>query len=200
MIRSSSRRSGSTEQIVVALIGGVTAILAAVIAANPGVLKGRGSSRDRGMDGQRPPLVEMKPEPRGRSSAGNPGTKESPRPLSPVKGEIVRFRDSPMATLQWSPVPGAVAYQVEIQRQNRVAFVGEQSWAAYLGPIRVQNLVNTPQGKVGEYVVANPQVARLQPLRWRVWAVGPSDEEGERSDWQDFRFDWFASDPRRETR
>lgn len=74
-----------------------------------------------------------------------------PSPVSPVGGADLRQPDEP-ALLQWSPVPGAVGYQIEVDTEDD--WVGATSY--------------TSAGS--SFQVPVPQAARELPWWWRVRA------------------------------
>ena len=92
----------------------------------------------------------------------------APTPRSPRHGAI--FDDFPRRTvLQWSAVPTATAYQLEIQYSSR------GKWSALTKP-KVRGTSHS-----FNFVGA-------QPGRWRVHAIDSTEEAGEWSEWQEFRY------------
>ena len=108
-------------------------------------------------------------------SAGSANLVE-PVQVSPPRGSVfsVNPRDT---TLQWSVVPGAVRYGVEV---DCLHCCQKGKWCADVG------------GQLRSAVVDSPtytfNFVGAQPGRWRVWAVGPNGEAGPKTEWWDFRY------------
>lgn len=101
----------------------------------------------------------------------------APNQVSPAAGAV--FNNFPRTTtLQWSSVPGAASYTVEVDcyhccQQNRwCSDVGGQTRVA-------PNLSQTRY--TFDFVGA-------QPGRWRVWAVDSNGNAGPKSNWRTFRY------------
>jgi len=101
----------------------------------------------------------------------------APAQLSPANGSV--FENYPRTTrLQWSPVPGAATYTVEIDAYD----VGSGRWFSDLAG-KPWGLV--PNIKETSYTF---DFVGAQPGRWRVWAVDANGQEGPQSGWWEFRY------------
>ena len=105
------------------------------------------------------------------------GALRAPLPISPVNG--TDFDHFPRSTeLKWSPVAGAVAYAIEIDCFH-CCEMGKWCTQVAEPRIRATGIRETTYRFV--WVGANLG-------RWRVWALGPDDRQGEKSAWQDFLY------------
>jgi hypothetical protein len=126
-----------------------------------------------------------------RVEEGNEGNNESapvavslpapslaaPTQLSPANGSV--FENYPRTTrLQWSAVPGAATYTVEIDAYDP----GSGRWFSDLAG-KPWDLV--PNIKETSYTF---DFVGAQPGRWRVWAVDANGQEGPQSGWWEFRY------------
>jgi len=101
----------------------------------------------------------------------------APTQLSPANGSV--FEHYPRTTrLQWSPVPGAATYTVEIDAYDP----GSGRWFSDLAG-KPWDLV--PNIKETSYSF---DFVGAQPGRWRVWAVDANGLEGPQSGWWEFRY------------
>jgi len=99
-----------------------------------------------------------------------------PMQLSPPSGSV--FSDYPRGTtLEWSAVPGAAKYEVEVDCFHCCRH-GE--WCSEVGG-RFRSAVVDGLTYTFNFVGA-------QPGRWRVWALGPDGEAGPKTAWWDFRY------------
>ena len=96
--------------------------------------------------------------------------------LSPAHGTV--FSHFPRTTtLEWSSVPGAVAYFVEVDCYHCCQ---SNQWCTDVGgTYRLERVAET------SYTF---DFAGAQPGRWRVWAVLATGEEGPKSDWWEFSY------------
>ncbi len=99
----------------------------------------------------------------------------TPTLISPINGTV--FNHYPRETrLEWSAVPGAESYTVEIDIFDRNQWASDFSGKTYhIVPWLTTTSLTT-------YFVG------AQPGRWRVWAVGPDGRESPKSDWWEFRY------------
>jgi hypothetical protein len=99
----------------------------------------------------------------------------APKPISPPDGSI--FSNFPRTTsLSWTPVPRAASYTVEI---DCFQCCQVNQWCTDVG--KTWQLVPgiTATTFTFDFVGA-------QPVRWRVWAVGPRGRSGRKSNWSGF--------------
>jgi len=101
----------------------------------------------------------------------------APRQLSPANGSVFNFFPR-TTTLQWSAVPGAASYSVEIDCFNCCA-LGQ--WCTQVG----KTLQVVPGLTATNYTV---NYVGAQPGRWRVWAVSSSGAQSAKTDWWTFTF------------
>ena len=95
----------------------------------------------------------------------------APKQLSPADGQV--FSHYPRTTtLEWSAVPDATSYMVEIEFCSPA---GCDDWSVEYDPVTV-----TTTSYTFNFVGA-------QPGRWRVWAVS-NGQESPKSDWWGFRY------------
>lgn len=112
-----------------------------------------------------------------RALAPVPTLLPAPQQISPPHNTT--FEHYPRTTtLAWKPVPGAAGYTVEVDCYHCCQ---ANKWCADLGRTwkLVPNLTSTSY--TFDFVGA-------QPGRWRVWAVGPGGQEGQKSGWWEFRY------------
>jgi hypothetical protein len=101
----------------------------------------------------------------------------TPVQLSPANGTV--FNQFPRTTtLQWSAVPGAATYTIEIDCYLCCA---SNKWCTDVG----RTFAVVPNIKGTNYVF---NFVGAQPGRWRVWAVDASGHEGPSSAWWEFRY------------
>jgi hypothetical protein len=101
----------------------------------------------------------------------------APAQLDPPHGDVVG--PYPRAvTLQWSPVPGAVRYGVQLDPLN---YCQTGKWCTEVA-----------MASYGQYEATWTQYTFdfgwALPTRWRVWAVDAQGRAGPRSPWWEFRY------------
>jgi hypothetical protein len=100
----------------------------------------------------------------------------APELVSPENGSV--FTHYPRkTTLVWSPVPGAVKYEVEIQACTGV---GQSNCFALT--------INERASREVFGTSYNFSFVGAQPGQWRVWAVDDKGQAGTQSDWWTFRY------------
>lgn len=117
----------------------------------------------------------------GTPQAASPNTVAhelpNPLPISPVNGAALKGYPRTV-TFQWSDVPGAARYGIEIDCYGCCA---PHSWCTDVG--RSNFTVQT---------LARPTYTFNfwgdQPGRWRVWAIGPNLTAFAKSQWSEFTF------------
>lgn len=114
-----------------------------------------------------------------RLAAASPlktGDLAQPAQISPVNGSV--FSTYPRATtVEWSAVPGAIKYGVEVDCYE-CCQTGQ--WCSEVGGNTRSAVVN------GLSYTFN--FVGAQPGRWRVWAIGPGGEASPKSGWREFRY------------
>ncbi len=119
-----------------------------------------------------------------RSQTAGEGLNEqrlaAPQPLFPVDG--AEFSHYPRTTkLEWSAVPGATSYTVELE----VCLPGGADGKACESPRLLQMRENPPLSGIQttsyEFLFIGSQ-----PGRWRVWAVDAQGRAGKKSAWSNF--------------
>jgi hypothetical protein len=99
----------------------------------------------------------------------------APMQIAPPNGAT--FTNFPRTTtLQWSPVPRAASYSVELDCFQCCA---ANKWCTAVG--KTWQVVTGITGNT--YVFS---WVGAQPGRWRVWAVGPKGGKGRKSPWSKF--------------
>ena len=107
-----------------------------------------------------------------------------PRPLSPENGAV--FNHYPRTTrLEWSAVPGAVSYAVELEVCQPGGSDGTECRDPQLLQIRGNPPLSGIEGTSYEFLFIG-----AQPGRWRVWAVDANGRMGARSTWSQFIYKW----------
>lgn len=115
----------------------------------------------------------------GTSTTGLPKPLDAPRPLSPANGTV--FDHYPRVTkLEWSAVPGAVSYAVEIDFCNGLVRKECDDPSTLEG--RALPPTSGIEGTKYEFSFVG-----AQPGRWRVWALDSQGWAGTKSDWS-----WFV--------
>lgn len=99
-----------------------------------------------------------------------------PQQLSPRSGSV--FNVFPrVTTLDWSRMPGAVEYGVEVDFNYGGSWVSDHSeWRAKPATYRTAQTPFT-----FKFIGA-------QPGRWRVWAIDKNRHEGRKSPWWEFTY------------
>jgi hypothetical protein len=111
----------------------------------------------------------------GTSTEGLPKPLAAPQPLSPANG--TEFDHFPRVTkLEWSAVPGAVSYAVEIDFCD--GFVRKKC----SDPNKLEGRALPPTSGI-EGTSYEFSFLGAQPGRWRVWALDAHGWAGTKSDW-----------------
>jgi hypothetical protein len=115
-----------------------------------------------------------------QGEVANPSLLDAPQIVSPIDG--TEFDHYPRTTrLEWSPVPGAVSYTVELE----VCQGGVANKKECQNPGLLQLRGNPPlsgiEGASYEFLFIG-----AQPGRWRVWAVDAKGRMGVKSAWSKF--------------
>ncbi len=98
----------------------------------------------------------------------------APTQISPANGTV--FTNYPRTTtLQWSSVPGAASYSIEVDYYNNgnTTCTGGTPW-------------KTATGITGTSYTFN--FVGAQPGCWRVWAVNGNSQPGQKSNWSEFSY------------
>ena len=115
-----------------------------------------------------------------RSAAEQPAATPDlvePVQLSPASGSV--FSAYPrVTTLQWSAVPGAARYGVEVDCYHCCQ---RDKWCSEVG--------GDVRSAVVDGLTYTFNFVGAKPGRWRVWALAPGGEAGPKSDWRDFRYE-----------
>lgn len=100
----------------------------------------------------------------------------APTPIAPING-IVLDTYPRLTTLEWTAVPGASKYVVEIEGCNN-----SKPTECFPHPMYEKTSRETNQ------TTYTFKFLGKQPGRWRVWAVDGSGQDGEKSAWQTFAY------------
>lgn len=115
-----------------------------------------------------------------RGDGGNSTALGAPLPLLPVDG--AEFNHYPRTTrLEWSAVPGAASYTVELEVCQPGGVDGEECQDSRLLQIRRNPPLSGIEGTSYEFLFIG-----AQPGRWRVWAVDEKGRVGAKSTWSKF--------------
>lgn len=114
-----------------------------------------------------------------RGGVIKPSVMEAPQILSPSNG--AEFYHLPRTTkLEWSAVPGAVSYTVELEFCQPVG-ADKQECPGYLLQLRGNPPLSGIEGTTYEFLFIGTQTGR-----WRVWAVDAKGRMGTKSAWSIF--------------
>jgi hypothetical protein len=166
--------SGNTKvQLAVAVIAAVGTVSAALIANWDKLFRDEGQTAS----------VEERPN--------DPGVPAVPEPRQPPCDTTIAFPpDNYFLGLHWTPVEEASTYTVEI---DCFRCSGHQDWYSFGGTpwhVRTGLGLRTPMYSSKAHV--DLKEAGGLALRWRVWAVDPDGQAGEKSEWCQLAFfgDW----------
>jgi hypothetical protein len=116
-----------------------------------------------------------------RGKDATPAVLRSPQPLSPANG--AEFAHYPRITrLEWSAVPGAASYTVELE-VCQLETEGKECEGQLL-QIRGNPPLSGIEGTSYEFLFIG-----AQPGRWRVWAVDAKGRVGLKSPWSKFIYE-----------
>lgn len=112
----------------------------------------------------------------------NPAALGAPQMLSPANG--TEFAHAPRTTrLEWSAVPGAVSYTVELEVCQPGGADGKDCQDPQLLQIRRNPPLSGIEGTSYAFIFIG-----AQPGRWRVWAVDAQGRMGVKSPWSYFLY------------
>lgn len=112
-----------------------------------------------------------------QAPSGALGKLPNPLPISPVNGAAMTGYPRTV-TFQWSDVPGAKQYGIEIDCYGCCA---AHDWCTNVGkPGFIADSLKQPTYTFNFW--------GDQPGRWRVWAIGPHLNASEKSQWSEFTF------------